>query len=261
MSTVTTTSSPKATGFENAVEQLTPVDLTIRGEFPPWLSGVLYRTGPGTYSVPSPSEPSDVTEIQHWFDGIAMHHRFEILPATAEHGPRVLYRSHKGAPNLERRIADAGEYPKDLFSFAQRHRAADPCANLFKKFFTTFTSLGEALKAMGGGEGKSESNDALMRNVGVTLTPDMPGVLAGEEGEAAAAGEGRKSPRVIVAKTDGNALQLLEPSTLEPRRFMTYEDIDPRLNGQMSASHACRDAETGELCGTPSYLVTLKHAR
>ena len=245
----TTTAAPssRVTGFENAVEQLTPIDLTIRGDFPPWLSGILYRSGPGTYSIPSTSDTSKTTEIQHWFDGVAMHHRFEILPATASSGPRVVYRSHKGAASLERRVADAGEYPKELFSFAQRHRAADPCANLFQRFFTTFASWAEALKEAAGG-GESESDDPLMHNVSVTLTPDMPGVLAGEEGPGeSVAGEERKSPRVIVAKTDGNALQVLEPSTLEPRKFMTYENIDPRLSGQLSAAHACRDAETGEL--------------
>lgn len=242
MSTATSTSS-KATGFENAVEQPTPVDLVLHGDFPPWLSGVLYRTGPGTYNIPSTGDPSKVTEIHHWFDGVAMHHRFEILPATPERGPRVVYRSHKGAPDLEQRIADAGEYPKALFAFAQRHRAADPCANLFQKFFTTFASLGEVLKAMSGRDG--EHDDETTDNVSVTLTPDMPGVFTGEE-EKATSGEARKGPKVIVAKTDANVLQLLEPSTLAPLKCITYENIDPRLSGQLSAAHACRDAETGE---------------
>lgn len=251
----TTTTSSKATGFENAVEQLTPVNLTLRGDFPPWLSGVLYRTGPGTYSIPSTGDPSKVTEIHHWFDGVAMHHRFEILPATLECGPRVVYRSHKGAPNLERRIADAGEYPKPLFAFAQRHRAADPCANIFQKFFTTFASLGEAVITTR----PSEHDDELMDNVSVTLTPDMPGVFVGEEDKATGS-DVRNGPKVIVAKTDANALQLLEPTTLAPLKCIAYEDIDPRLSGQMSAAHACRDAETGALCRSSPRLV-LMHPR
>ncbi|TFY63351.1 hypothetical protein EVJ58_g3310 [Rhodofomes roseus] len=58
MATSTATTAPKHTGFENAAEQLVPIELNIRGDFPPWLSGNLYRTGPGTYSIPSTADPS-----------------------------------------------------------------------------------------------------------------------------------------------------------------------------------------------------------
>lgn len=227
----------KATGFENAVEQLTPVELTIRGDFPPWLSGVLYRTGPGTYNIPSASDPSKVTEIQHWFDGAAMHHRFEIIPASEGKPSRVVYRSHKGAQELERQIADVGEYPPDLFSFAQRQRDVDPCANLFQKFFTTFSSVGDAMAAIKA----QKRDDKPSGNVSVTMTPDLPGIRRPDGKVVEGAG-----PDVIVAKTDASMLQVLDPSTLEPLKFVTYEDIDPRLSGRMSAAHACRDAKTSQ---------------
>ncbi|KAH9911044.1 carotenoid oxygenase [Fomitopsis serialis] len=222
----------KATGFENAPEQLTPVELTIRGDFPPWLSGILYRTGPGTYSIPSASDPSNVTEIQHWFDGIAMHHRFEILPASEGQSSRVLYRSHKGAPDLEQRIAE-------LFSFAQRQRDTDPCANFFEKVSTSFASLDDAVAAMS----KRERTNKLS-NVAVTMTPDFPGIrLPGRERDD---DENRMGPRVIVSKTDANLLQVLDPTTLEPLDLVSYAHIDPRLSGLFSAAHACRDPETGD---------------
>ena len=225
----------KATGFEDAVEQLTPIDLNTRGEFPPWLSGVLYRTGPGTYTVPSSADPTKTTEIHHWFDGLAMHHRFEIIPASSSAGPRVVYRSHKGAPDLERAIADAAEYPKELFSFAQRTREVDLCANIFEKFFTTFASPEEALAAMAK---DSPPPDVRLSNVSVTISPEMPGVRATE-------GTG-KSPKNVVIKTDLNSLQVVEPSTMRPVQFLTYADLDPRLTGQLCASHACRDIQTGK---------------
>ncbi|KZT63483.1 hypothetical protein DAEQUDRAFT_770558 [Daedalea quercina L-15889] len=230
----------KATGFENAIEQLTPVELTIRGAFPPWLSGVLYRTGPGTYSIPSTSDPSKVTEIQHWFDGIAMHHRFEIHPASHGNPPRVVYRSHKGAPDLERRIADVGEYPSNLFAFAQRQRDVDPCASLFKKFFTTFAALGGAVSAM-----RNTDPDGKLSSVSVTMTPDMPGIRR-PDNEKIYGTDRSTGPDVIVAKTDANVLQVLDPATLEPLKVLSYEHIDPRLSGQFSAAHACRDAKTGD---------------
>ncbi|KZT63168.1 hypothetical protein DAEQUDRAFT_770851 [Daedalea quercina L-15889] len=238
----------KATGFENAVEQLVPVELTIRGDFPPWLSGILYRTGPGTYSIPSTSDPFKVTEIQHWFDGVAMHHRFEIHPASEGQASRVVYRSHKGASDLERRIADAGEYPPALISFAQRQRDADPCANLFKKFFTTFATPEDAAAAVNHRETAPK-----LSNVAVTMTPDFPGIRR-PDGETTQS----TGPNVIVSKTDAAVLQVLDPATLEPLRILTYEDIDPRLSGRLSAAHACRDVKTGDFfnCVTEISAVT-----
>src|SRR5882762_2039390 len=121
-----------AAGFENVPEQRTPVDLQIHGVIPPWLSGVLYRTGPGTTHIPTTADPSKAIDIQHWFDGLAMHHRFEIFPG----GERVSYRSHNGADDLERQIAETGRYP--TFSFGQR---MDPCQTIFRKFFTAFQTM------------------------------------------------------------------------------------------------------------------------
>ncbi|TFY63350.1 hypothetical protein EVJ58_g3311 [Rhodofomes roseus] len=168
-----------------------------------------------------------------------MHHRFEIVPASEGQASRVLYRSHKGAPDLEQRIADVGDFPPKLFSFAQRQRDTDPCANIFRKIFTSFSSLGDAVAAM-----NSRERSNKLTNVSVTMTPDFPGItLPGGE----KTGEGEKSgPRVIVSKTDANILQVLDATTLEPLDLLSYAHIDPRLSGQLSAAHACRDAETGD---------------
>ncbi|KIM73830.1 hypothetical protein PILCRDRAFT_14896 [Piloderma croceum F 1598] len=191
-------SSSCAAGFENVPEQRTPVDLQIHGVIPPWLSGVLYRTGPGTIRIPTTADPSKVVEIQHWFDGLALHHRFEIFPG----GEHVSYRSHNGADDKERQIAETGRYPQ--------------CAPL-------------------GASSPSPSGI----NVSVTLTPDMPGLDAETEGLSTPSGA-----RYIVVKTDANALQIIDPETLEPLIATTL--LDPRLDGPLSAAHSCRDQETGD---------------
>jgi torulene dioxygenase len=218
-----TMSSSCAAGFEHVPEQRTPVDLQIHGVIPPWLSGVLYRTGPGTTRIPTTADPSKVVEIQHWFDGLALHHRFEIFPG----GERVSYRSHNGSDDLERQIAEAGRYP--TLSFGQRK---DPCQAIFRNFSAAF----QAMRAMGVG---SPSPSGV--NVSVTLTPDMPGLGAEISGLSTPSGA-----RYIVAKSDANALQIIDPETLEPLLATTYEQLDPRLDGPLSAAHSCRDQETGD---------------
>ena len=205
--------SSSAAGFENATEQRAPIDLQIHGVIPPWLSGVLYRTGPGTYHIQS----TNVVEIQHWFDGLAMHHRFDIFPG----GERVSYCSHHGADDLERQIAEKGRYP--TFSFGQRE---DPCQTIFRKFFTAF-------QAMRTQDASSASPSGI--NASVTLTPNMPGLDAKTS-----------DPRYIVAKTDASILQIIDPKTLEPLVATTYKQLDSRLDGPLSAAHSCRDQETGD---------------
>jgi torulene dioxygenase len=233
------TMSSCAAGFENVPEQRTPVDLQIHGVVPPWLSGVLYRTGPGTTRIPSTADPSKSIDIQHWFDGLSMHHRFEIFPG----GERVSYRSHKGSEDFEKRIADTGKYP--TFSFGQQ----DPCKGIFHKFFATLETMRNL------GTKPSSPSDV---NVSVTLTPNMPGW----DKEISDLPTPFGLPRNLVAKTDADVLQFLDPTTLEPLRATSYEQLDPRLDGPLSAAHSCRDQETGDFynysCKIDGQLPTYK---
>jgi torulene dioxygenase len=212
-------------GFENATEQREPVNLKVYGEIPPWLSGVLYRTGPGTTRVPRTTDPSKVVDIHHWFDGLAMHHRFEIFLGEQ----RVSYRSRKGAEDTERYIADTGKFPG--ISFGQKH---DPCQSLFSKFFSIFLAATKAPS---------------VRNANVTLTPDMPGwnvVKPDLPILSSPAATSSIKPRYLVAKTDADILQLLDPETLDPLVEANYRQFDPRLTGQLTAAHSAQDADSGD---------------
>jgi torulene dioxygenase len=210
--------------FRNVSEQRTPVDLQIYGDIPPWLSGVLYRTGPGTTDIPTTTDPSKSFNIQHWFDGLALHHRFEIFPG----GRRVSYCSHSGTEDLQKKIADTREHPH--ITFGQR---GDPCQSIFRKFFTAFQSVrtSDAVACSPSGV-----------NVSVTLTPNMPGWDA-ETSNMPTLSSGL---RYMVAKTDECTLQLLDPTTLKPLKALTYKDLDPRLDGKLSAAHSCQDHATGD---------------
>jgi torulene dioxygenase len=225
--------------FENAPEQRTPVDLVIRGTIPSWLSGVLYRTGPGTTRVQLTAGQTDVSEskkldVQHWFDGLAMHHRFEIFPG----GTRVSYRSRKGAEDLEERIATEGEFT--TYSFGQ---VADPCQSIFRKFFTVFRAMRE--------DRQSTETSPSSANVGVTLTPGMPGIklsaLPKTESPSPSSSSSSSPSGYLVSKTDANVLQVIDAESLEPLKLTSYQSIDPRLDGQFSAAHGCRDKDSGEV--------------
>ncbi|KIK63401.1 hypothetical protein GYMLUDRAFT_41098 [Collybiopsis luxurians FD-317 M1] len=218
-----------AAGFEDAPEQRVPVDLAIQGTIPSWLAGVLYRTGPGTYHIPSSTNPSQSIDIQHWFDGLGMNHRFEIHPGSQ----RVSYSSRKSCEDFESDISKQGKIP--MVSFGQQ---PDICQSIFRKFFTTFQQLASPIQP-------NDSPSGV--NVSVTLSPDMPGwdkIIEGLPSEVKL--HDHSGPRYLVAKTDADMLQLLDPLSLEPLASATYKTLDSRLDGQLSAAHSCRDKETDE---------------
>ncbi|KIK63398.1 hypothetical protein GYMLUDRAFT_83894 [Collybiopsis luxurians FD-317 M1] len=215
-------------GFDNALEQRVPISLAIQGTIPSWLAGVLYRTGPGTYHIPSSANPSQSVDIQHWFDGLGMNHRFEIHPESQ----RVSYSSRKSSEDFERQISEQGKLPR--ISFGQQ---PDICQSIFRKFFTTFQQM-------------ASSTDSLSPsgvNVQVTLSADMPGwdnIIEGLPSEVKL--HDHSGPRYLVAKTDSDALQLLDPISLEPLASASYKALDSRLDGQLSAAHSCWDKEANE---------------
>jgi carotenoid cleavage dioxygenase-like enzyme len=60
-------------GFQSLTEEREAVELSIDGELPAWLDGVLLRNGPAQFEV-------EGRPVNHWFDGLAMLHRFAFDP-------------------------------------------------------------------------------------------------------------------------------------------------------------------------------------
>lgn len=81
-------------------------------------------------------------------------------------------------------------------------------------------------------------------NASVTMTPNMPGWE--HHTSLPAPSPSSSGPRYLVAKTDADILQLLDPTTLEPLAASRYQDLNPALDGQLSAAHSCRDHSTGD---------------
>ncbi|KAI9002965.1 carotenoid oxygenase [Hyaloraphidium curvatum] len=223
---------PFLPALRNTPEVTAPVRLAVQGTLPPWLSGVLYRAGPGTYEIPLSPEAAKRTgketyRISHWFDGLSMIHRFEIAP-----GGEVTYRSRSTAKGVEELIRAEGG---TLLSFGQD---PDPCVSLLGRFMTFFSTGRRAYAARG--DPPAARPDG--RNIGVTISPDYP--VPGGPGSAP---EKRGVPRTLVVKTDQNALQTLDPVTLEPLGTYGYEDLNPDVaKGPLSAAHAQVDPRTGE---------------
>jgi beta,beta-carotene 9',10'-dioxygenase len=114
-------------GYTTLEREVTVDELELRGELPGWLTGSLLRTGPAKFEVGK-------DHMNHWFDGLAMLHRFTIDDGRVSYGNRFLEsRSYRAAREQGRMVY--GEF------------ATDPCRSLFKRVQTLFSqkALNDAL--------------------------------------------------------------------------------------------------------------------
>ncbi|KAF9911160.1 hypothetical protein BX616_010658, partial [Lobosporangium transversale] len=173
------------------------------------------------------SESGKDVKIQHWFDGLAQIHRYEI-----QKGGRVSYRSRNTSDDLRERYKKAERVTG--VTFCQR----DPCKTIFQKFFTTFKT------ATLGGAPISGTDT----NVAVIPTINFPGFKE-DPAKRHKSNDGKTDSNVrnFVMNTDGNVLQELDPVTLEPIRLFTYGDIDDSLKASnLAPAHPCVDPDTNE---------------
>jgi beta,beta-carotene 9',10'-dioxygenase len=105
-------------GFRTLDQELPPVRLPVQGAFPSWLAGALLRTGPAKFEAGSHG-------YRHWFDGLAMLHRFGFAD---------------GAVTYANRFLDTPAYraARDTGTIAYSEFATDPCRTLFKRVVTAF---------------------------------------------------------------------------------------------------------------------------
>ena len=93
--------------------------LPLSGELPAWLEGSLIRTGPAKWEVGERT-------MNHWFDGLAMLHRFGIGDGSVSYASRFLEtRAYRAA-------RDTGEISYSEF-------ATDPCRTLFQRVSAMFS--------------------------------------------------------------------------------------------------------------------------
>jgi beta,beta-carotene 9',10'-dioxygenase len=92
--------------------------LAVRGELPAWLKGALLRTGPSKFEV-------GPRTYNHWFDGLAMLHRFGFGRGHVSYANRFLKSKALTAAEAAGKITYA-EF------------ATDPCRTLFGRVAAIF---------------------------------------------------------------------------------------------------------------------------
>jgi beta,beta-carotene 9',10'-dioxygenase len=106
-----------ATGFETLDSEVDLDSLSIEGSIPEWLSGTLLRNGPAKFEV-------GAQPLRHWFDGLAMLHRFSFDSGRVSYANRFLR-------SRAYRAAEDGRIGYSEF-------ATDPCRSIFKRVATMF---------------------------------------------------------------------------------------------------------------------------
>lgn len=105
-------------GFETLETELDLDALSVEGMFPEWLTGTLLRNGPAKFEVGE--QP-----FGHWFDGLAMLHKFSFAGGSVSYANRFL-RSH------------AFEAARRDGKIAYSEFATDPCRSIFRRAATLF---------------------------------------------------------------------------------------------------------------------------
>ena len=93
--------------------------LPVEGEVPPWLRGALFRNGPGTWEAGE-------SRMRHWFDGLAMLHRFGFREGEVSYANRYLH-----SPQYQH-VQREGAIGYSEF-------ATDPCRSIFKRLTSAFS--------------------------------------------------------------------------------------------------------------------------
>jgi beta,beta-carotene 9',10'-dioxygenase len=159
-----------ALGLTTLETEIDSTDLALSGQLPPWLAGSLLRTGPAKFEVGE-------RQMRHWFDGLAMLHRFTIADGAVSYGNRFL------ESDAYRRSRAEG---KIVFS----EFATDPCRSLFKRVQSMFapaltdnanvnvTKLGEQFIAMTETPLPVQFDPHTLKSAGVVHPYTAPGQLS-----------------------------------------------------------------------------------
>jgi beta,beta-carotene 9',10'-dioxygenase len=154
-------------GFESLADEVRIDRLPLEGRLPEWLQGSLVRTGPAKWEVGSQT-------MRHWFDGLAMLHRFGIANGEVSYANRFLQ------TKAYRAADEKGEIVYSEF-------ATDPCRSLFARVFSVFSpkltdnanvslvKLGERYISMTETPIPVEFDGETLETVGVAYKP--PGML------------------------------------------------------------------------------------
>ncbi len=106
-------------GFETLNQEVVIEDLPVQGSLPIWLNGALLRNGPAMFEIGGQS-------FRHWFDGMAMLHRFGFADGRVSYANKFLQST-----------AYKGNLASGKISYSEF--ATDPCRSIFKRVQSVFS--------------------------------------------------------------------------------------------------------------------------
>ncbi|NXX32554.1 BCDO2 oxygenase, partial [Nicator chloris] len=111
--------SPLVQSVEETPE---PIPAKIKGHIPKWINGNLLRNGPGKFEFGN-------DKFNHWFDGMALLHQFQLAQGTVTYRSRFLQSSSYLRNRQHSRIV-ASEFGTLA--------VPDPCKSVFGRFLSRF---------------------------------------------------------------------------------------------------------------------------
>ncbi|KAF5983801.1 retinal pigment epithelial membrane family [Fusarium coicis] len=214
------------------------VECNTSGVWPDWVNGTFIRMGVGRFVVPLSEDGSKPNAVlQHWFDGLAMFHKFRM-----EDG-RVYYTSRYTAEGVVKKAKKNG-FLQTLMGGLNANTplkdAQDPCSALLGAQQSVWIPTGHI--------GPDEFNVNILPRRGFHIPTNENPYDKGTPSQ-------RPEKEEILVSTDFNMLQVVDGKTLEPKRMLTYATIDPELERFGICSHALKDRHRGEQY---NYLINPK---
>lgn len=119
---------PYSIGLESIRREFDRVEQPVDGRLPSWLSGTLFRNGPGQFEV-------DDQSLNHWFDGLAMLRQYRIENGSVTVSNRFL-RSKEYT-----HVIEEGELRRDQFGTAAPGSILDRVRGLVNPSLTDNASI------------------------------------------------------------------------------------------------------------------------
>ena len=159
-----------ARGFATLTEEMTADRLPVDGHIPEWLAGSLLRNGPARFEVGQ-------NKYRHWFDGLAMLHRFSFHQGQVSYANRYIQ-------------SPASTKAQEMGQISYGEFATDPCRSMFKRVASVFlapelgsntnvniSKLGERFVALTETPLPIEFDQETLRTVGIVHFDDELGGL------------------------------------------------------------------------------------
>jgi beta,beta-carotene 9',10'-dioxygenase len=138
-------------GFTSLNSEVNVDNLDIQGRVPDWINGSLYRNGPARFEIGKSS-------YGHWFDGLAMVHRYHFYRG------QIAYRNRFLQTGTYKKVISSGKISNEF--------GTNPSKNPFKRYFGLAKML--LIRRDGGGYNTNVSIARLGESMVALTEPPVP---------------------------------------------------------------------------------------